>query len=202
MQWIPDSLRRKIGIPDSRGQLNSGFQSPAFLDSTNKSFPDWVSGSNNFPDFGIRITLSCGNRRNKAPECWVCLRYIKLAKCYKQSQGKQYSAAFYSKNYREYGNRPNLIIVYLKRLLTLKLSCYFLTCFQECNLCGPDSDQCCVELACLPYFLFIQNWLITIPVVPRLLGFQGLFIKSCYQDVHGTQRACYRRKRLVGKERK
>ncbi|CAH3153085.1 unnamed protein product, partial [Porites evermanni] len=26
---------------------------------------------------------------------------------------------------------------------------------QECNLCGPDSDQCCVELACLPYFLFI-----------------------------------------------
>ena len=159
MYWIPDSLQGKIGIADSSRQLNSGFQSPAFLGSANKSFPDWDSASKNFPDFGIGIT--CGNGRNKAPECWVCLSYIKLAKCYKQSQAKQYNAAFYSKNLRDYGIRPNIIIVYLKRLLTLKLSCYFLTCFQECNLCGPDSDQCCVELACLPYFLFIQNWLIT-----------------------------------------
>ena len=116
-------------IPDHSRKLNCRFQSPAFPGSTNKGFPDCGLGKQKFPGFWNPDYITCGNGRNKAPECWVCLSYIKLPKCYKQSQAKQYSAAFYSKNYREYGNRPNMIIVYLKRLLTLKLSFHFLTCF-------------------------------------------------------------------------
>ena len=110
--------------------MNSGFQSPAFSGSTNKSFPDCGFGRQKFPGFWNPDYITCGNGSNKAPECWVCL-IISYIKCAKQSQGKQYSAAFYSKNYREYGNRPNRIIVYLKRLLTLKLSSTFLPVFRS-----------------------------------------------------------------------
>ena len=119
--------------------MNSGFQSPEFSGSTNKSFPDWGFGKKKFSGFWNPDYIACGNGRNKVPECWVCLSYIK---CAKQSQAKQYSAAFYSKNYREYGNRPNRIIVYLKRLLTLNLSFYFL----------PDSDQCLCGTGVLTLF--------------------------------------------------
>ena len=116
---------------------DSGFQQiaefriskPSISGFHKQKLPRLGFGKQKFPGFWNPDYITCGNGRNKAPECWVCLSYIKLPKCYKQSQAKQYSGAFYSKNYREYGNRPNMIIVYLKRLLTLKLSFHFLTCF-------------------------------------------------------------------------
>ena len=124
------------GLPTSEN-WDSGFQQiaefriskPSISGFHKQKLPRLAFGKQKFPGFWNPDYITCGNGRNKAPECWVCLSYIKLPKCYKQSQAKQYSAAFYSKNYREYGNRPNMIIVYLKRLLTLKLSFHFLTCF-------------------------------------------------------------------------
>ena len=85
-------------IPDHSRELNCRFQSPAFPGSTNKGFPDCGLGKQKFPGFWNPDYITCGNGRNKAPECWVCLSYKKLANCYKQSQAKEQSAAFHSKN--------------------------------------------------------------------------------------------------------
>ena len=85
LSWILDFLSRKLGFRIPVDKLYSGFQSPAFPGSTNKSFPDCGFGEQKFSGFWNPEYITCGNARNKAPEYWVCLSYIKLPKCYKQS---------------------------------------------------------------------------------------------------------------------
>ena len=93
------------GLPTSEN-WDSGFQQiaefriskPSISGFHKQKLPRLGFGKQKFPGFWNPDYITCGNGRNKAPECWVCLSYKKLANCYKQSQAKEQSAAFHSKN--------------------------------------------------------------------------------------------------------